>query len=332
MLLKYWPAKTKVNFMRIRLICAVMSVILIGLAAFVLSTRGLNLGVDFAGGGVIEFEQTEATDVETVREAMPLSADVNTARGTGADAKTVVVIKYGFIDPEDIGEAAMSLPEDKRLDFAQSYTTDLVRNTLNEKFGLTKEDLLRTDSVGPKVSGELFRAGITALAVALALMLLYIAFRFEWRFSVGAVAALVHDVFITMGMFSLLQMEFNLTTIAALLTIIGYSMNDTVVVFDRVREEKRKYKKMPDRDVINLALNGTLSRTLLTSGTTLLALLAIFFLGGPVLRGMSFALIWGVIIGTYSSIFIASSIVLLLGLDLDRKPVEGVPGFGQAEG
>ncbi|MCL4144565.1 UNVERIFIED_CONTAM: hypothetical protein GTU68_009087 [Idotea baltica] len=301
--------------MKLRMVCAVLSMILIAASAFFLSTRGLNLGVDFAGGGVIEFEQTEATTTEAVRNAMPLQADVNTATGTGVDAKT-----------------ATSLEEDKQLDFAQSYTTDLVRNTLIEEFGLKKEDFLRTDSVGPKVSGELFKAGITALGVALALMLLYIAFRFEWRFSVGAVAALVHDVFITMGMFSLLQMEFNLTTIAALLTIIGYSMNDTVVVFDRVREEKRKYKKMPDRDVINLALNGTLSRTLLTSGTTLLALLAIFVLGGPVLRGMSFALIWGVIIGTYSSIFIASSIVLLLGLDLDRKPVEGVPGFGQADG
>ena len=177
------------------------------------------------------------------------------------------------------------------------------------------------------MSSELFRDGITALVVALVLMLIYIWFRFEWQFSIGAVAALAHDVIITLGVFSFLQMEFNLTTIAALLTIIGYSMNDTVVVFDRVREEKRKYKKMPNREVIDLALNGTLSRTLLTSGTTLLALLAIFFLGGPVLRGMSFALIWGVLIGTYSSIFIASTIVLLLGMDFNKKPVEDVPGF-----
>ena len=143
-------------------------------------------------------------------------------------------------------------------------------------------------------------------------MLAYISFRFRWHFALGAVAALVHDVILTIGVFSALQMEFNLSTIAALLTIIGYSMNDTVVVFDRVREENRKYKKMPSRDLINLALNGTLSRTLLTSGTTLLALLAIFILGGPVLRGMSFALIWGVIVGTYSSIFVASSLLLAL--------------------
>lgn len=140
-------------------------------------------------------------------------------------------------------------------------------------------------------------------------------------------AALAHDVIITLGVFAFLQLEFNLTTIAALLTIIGYSMNDTVVVFDRVREEKRKYKKMPDQQVIDLALNSTLSRTLLTSGTTLIALLAIFFLGGPVLRGMSFALIWGIVIGTYSSIFIASSIVLSLGMDLTKKPIEDTPGF-----
>ena len=158
-------------------------------------------------------------------------------------------------------------------------------------------------------------------------MLAYIGFRFEWLFSIGAVAALAHDVIITMGMFAFTRLEFDLTTIAALLTIIGYSMNDTVVVFDRVREEMRKYKKMPLGEVIDLALNGTLSRTLLTSGTTLLALLAIFFLGGPVLRGMSFALIFGVVIGTYSSIFVASSILMTIGVAREKRAAEDVPGF-----
>ena len=160
-------------------------------------------------------------------------------------------------------------------------------------------------------------------------MLLYIRFRFDWQFSLGAVAALTHDVILTIGVFSGLQLEFNLTTIAALLTIIGYSMNDTVVVFDRVREESRKYKQMPNRELVDFALNGTLSRTLLTSVTTLLALLAIFILGGPVLRGMSFALIWGVVVGTYSSVFVASSLLLTLpdGWRHGKKKADDVVGF-----
>ncbi|MEO1659328.1 MAG: protein translocase subunit SecF, partial [Pseudomonadota bacterium] len=218
------------------------------------------------------------------------------AVGAGVNAEEVFVIK--FKTPES-GEAAES---------GQQEANNLVRAALAEAFPAM--EIRSSAAVGPKVSGELFQAGITALVVALIFMLAYIWFRFEWQFSIGAVAALTHDVIITMGMFALTQLDFDLTTIAALLTIIGYSMNDTVVVFDRVREEMRKYKKMALDAVIDLALNGTLSRTLLTSGTTLLALLAIFFLGGPVLRGMSFALIFGVIIGTYSSVFVASSILL----------------------
>jgi len=188
------------------------------------------------------------------------------------------------------------LSPDKRAERAQQIATDTVRGVLTNDLGVT--EILRTESVGPKVSGELLRAGVTALGVALLLMLAYIWFRFEWQFSIGAVAALTHDVILTFGVFSLLQMEFNL------------------------------YKKMPLGEVIDLALNGTLSRTLLTSGTTLFALLAIFFLGGTVLRGMSFALIWGVIVGTYSSIFIASSIVRTIGVDLNKPKKEVAPSFG----
>ncbi|MGH1422724.1 MAG: protein translocase subunit SecF [Hyphomonas sp.] len=328
MLLKFWPAKTEVKFMSLRTIGLVCSVFLIAASAFFLTTRGLNFGVDFAGGTVMELEETDTVTVEAVRSAMPISADVNSAVGT--DARSIVVIKFGEADAEMLGEAFQALTPEQQIERASGATNEMVVQVLKETFAITDDQFLRNDSVGPKVSGELFKKGITALAVALVLMLIYIWFRFEWQFSVGAVAALTHDVFITLGVFSFLQMEFNLTTIAALLTIIGYSMNDTVVVFDRVREEKRRYKKMADKDVINLALNSTLSRTLLTSGTTLLALLAIFFLGGPVLRGMSFALIWGVLIGTYSSIFIASAIVLLLGMDLNKKPVDDAPGFQSA--
>ncbi len=325
MLLKFWPQKTNLSFMNLRLFGAVVSSLLIAASVFFLSTRGLNFGVDFAGGTVMELEQTDTVTVEAVRQAMPLNADVNSAVGT--DARSIVVVKYGEADASVLGEAFQALPASEQAERATGATNELVTGTLKETLGITDDQILRNDSVGPKVSQELFRDGITALVAALVLMLVYIWFRFEWQFSIGAVAALAHDVIITLGVFAFLQMEFNLTTIAALLTIIGYSMNDTVVVFDRVREEKRKYKKMPDKEVIDLALNGTLSRTLLTSGTTLLALLAIFFLGGPVLRGMSFALIWGVLIGTYSSIFIASTIVLALGMDLNKKPLEDVQGF-----
>jgi preprotein translocase subunit SecF len=325
MLLRYWPESTKIKFMSLRMGGALLSLLMITASIYFLAMRGLNLGVDFAGGTVMEIQQTETVTVETVRAAMPYTAEVNSAVGT--DARAIIVVKFGAADPSKLGDEFTALKPEAQAERAQQVTNDIVKETLMEKLGLTDQDFLRDDSVGPKVSGELFRSGILALVVALALMLAYIWFRFEWQFSVGAVAALAHDVIITLGVFSLLQLEFNLTTIAALLTIIGYSMNDTVVVFDRVREERRKYKKMPDRQVIDQSLNLTLSRTLLTSGTTLLALFAIFFLGGPVLRGMSFALIWGIFIGTYSSIFIASSIVLSLGMDLNKKPAEDVTGF-----
>lgn len=320
MIMRLLPTRFSLSFMSLRWPAFIMSCVLVVASIFMISTRGLNFGIDFAGGSLIEVSQPESVELEDVRAFMAgrdriESLQVNTARGTGVDAETVIVVRFKP-DTEGLEDAERG----------QQEITDAARDELLAEFpGM---DLRSSASVGPKVSGELLRAGVTALAVALTLMLVYIWFRFELQFSLGAVAALAHDVILTIGMFSVLQLEFNLTTIAALLTIIGYSMNDTVVVFDRVREEMRKYKKMPDLEVIDLALNGTLSRTLLTSGTTLLALLAIFFLGGPVLRGMSFALIWGVVIGTYSSIFVASALVLQIGLPRrDKKPADEVPGF-----
>ncbi|MEQ9505819.1 MAG: protein translocase subunit SecF [Hyphomonas sp.] len=323
MLIKYWPKETKLKFMSLRMAGILFSVAMLTASVFFLGTRGLNFGVDFAGGTAMELEATETVNEASVRAAIPFNADVNAAVGT--DARKVIVVKFGEAPEALLGEEFQALTPEEKVERASGATNEFVVRTLQEKLGIA--EILKNDTVGPKVSQELFRDGITALVVALVLMLAYIWYRFEWQFSIGAVAALAHDVIITLGVFAFLQLEFNLTTIAALLTIIGYSMNDTVVVFDRVREEKRKYKKMPDRDVIDLALNSTLSRTMLTSGTTLIALLAIFFLGGPVLRGMSFALIWGIVIGTYSSVFIASAIVLSLGMDLTKKSVEDTPGF-----
>ncbi len=172
----------------------------------------------------------------------------------------------------------------------------------------------RTEFVGPKVGGELIEAGVTAVLLAMAAMLVYIWFRFEWQFGVGAVAALLHDVALTIGVFALLGLEFNLSTVAAILTIAGYSINDTVVVYDRVRENLRKFKQMSLNDLLNLSINGTLSRTLLTSVTTLIALGALYFFGGEVIKGFSFAMIWGVVVGTYSSIFIAVPLLVYMNL------------------
>jgi preprotein translocase subunit SecF len=175
----------------------------------------------------------------------------------------------------------------------------------------------QVESVGPKVSGELIQTAVIAVFLAIVAVLFYIWLRFEWQFSIGAVAALVHDVVLTIGVFSLLQIKFDLAIIAALLTIVGYSLNDTVVVFDRVRENLRKYKKKALKEVLNLSINETLSRTVMTSVTTLIALISLFLLGGDVIRGFVFAMIWGVIVGTYSSVFVASAILLKLNVTRD---------------
>jgi preprotein translocase subunit SecF len=321
MLLRLWPEKTKVSFMSARFIALIVSVIALLASASLLGTRGLNLGIDFAGGAVIEVDKPEDVSADMIRSTVTglVTGDVqvNSARGTGPNAPEIAVIRFEPQPP--VG--------DETPDQAQNRAGDEVNAALQELIGSDRFNLRSEASVGPKVSGELFRSGIMALTVALALMMIYISFRFQWQYALGAVAALFHDVILTMGMFALTGFEFNLATIAALLTIVGYSMNDTVIVFDRVREEARKYKKLELSKVVDLAINATMSRTLLTSGTTLLALISIFVFGGPVLRGMSFALIFGVIVGTYSSIFVASAVVLLLGIDRGDKPKREVEGF-----
>ena len=321
MLLRLWPEKTKVSFMSLRFIALVISVVALIASATMLTTRGLNLGIDFAGGAVIEVDKPEDVSADMIRQTVTSlvtgDVQVNSARGTGPNAPEIAVIRFEPQPP--VG--------DETPDEAQNRAGDEVNAALQELIGADRFNLRSEASVGPKVSGELFRSGIIALTVALALMMIYISFRFQWQYALGAVAALFHDVILTMGMFALTGFEFNLATIAALLTIVGYSMNDTVIVFDRVREEARKYKKLELFKVVDLAINATMSRTLLTSGTTLLALLSIFVFGGPVLRGMSFALIFGVIVGTYSSIFVASAVVLLLGIDRGDKPKREVEGF-----
>ena len=319
MLLRLWPEDTHLPFMSFRFLALSASVVVLLASVAMLGLRGLNLGIDFAGGSVIEIVQPEGQTADDVRSALSGldlgDVSINSARGTGVDAVDLTVIRFETQVPK----------EGEDIESAQQNANNRVRDALSAAF--EGVEFRSSAAVGPKVSGELLQSGVTALVVALLLMMVYISLRFQWQYAVGAVAALFHDVLITMGVFALTGFEFNLATIAALLTIVGYSMNDTVIVFDRVREETRKYKKMELDKVVDLAINATMSRTLLTSSTTLLALVSIFVFGGAVLRGMSFALIFGVIIGTYSSIFIASAVLLLLGIDRGDQPKKEVEGF-----
>lgn len=252
--------------------------------------KGLNFGIDFKGGTLIELRSDNTNyKTEDIRGAFnKLNLDDLSVKKFGAEGDYVIKFKRS-----DLNEP----------DFIKNLKNDLDNYLEDYSFR-------RVENVGPKVSAELLQDGVTAIAIALAAMLIYIWFRFEWQFSIGAIVAIFHDVIITLGIFSLLSLEINLSIVAAVLTIVGYSMNDTVVIFDRVRENLKKYADIKIFDLTNLSINETLSRTLITSVTTLLALLSIFFFGGEILKGFSFAMILGVILGTYSSIFIANPVLV----------------------
>jgi|TARA_B100000214_G_scaffold2270_1_gene1744 preprotein translocase subunit SecF len=260
------------------------------MSIFFLTFKGLNYGVDFKGGTLIELRSDNTNyKTEDIRGAFnKLNLDDLSVKKFGAEGDYVIKFKRS-----DLNEP----------DFIKNLKNDLDNYLEDYSFR-------RVENVGPKVSAELLQDGVTAIAIALAAMLIYIWFRFEWQFSIGAIVAIFHDVIITLGIFSLLSLEINLSIVAAVLTIVGYSMNDTVVIFDRVRENLKKYADIKIFDLTNLSINETLSRTLITSVTTLLALLSIFFFGGEILKGFSFAMILGVILGTYSSIFIANPVLV----------------------
>jgi len=271
--------------------------------------QGLNFGIDFRGGTTVRTQSEQPVDIAAYRDALaPLGlGDVSITEvfdPTFGPEDNVAMIR---IQAQDGEEAATGEMIDQVLATLQAVAPDI-------SFG-------SVESVGPKVSGELVTSAILSITLAIGAVLVYIWMRFEWQFALGAVAALVHDVILTIGIFSELQIKFDLAIIAALLTIVGYSLNDTVVVFDRVRENLRKYKKLTLSEVLNKSINETLSRTVMTSVTTLLALISLYVLGGDVIRGFVFAMIWGVIVGTYSSVFVASSILLYLGVKRDwSKP------------
>ena len=287
----------KIDFLKIKNIATILSVIAIISSLFFLVYKNLNFGIDFKGGTLIELKKDNDLTIAEIRNQLSgLNIGDIQIQTFGSDNTILIRI-----------ENSSNLVAN-----ADMNTIELIRSNLGDDITIQ-----RTEIVGPKVSSELIQKGIIAIVIAVFLMLFYIWIRFEWQFSIGAVTALIHDVIITMGIFSLLQIEFNLSIIAALLTIIGYSMNDTVVVYDRIRENLRKYKQMNIYELINQSLNETMSRTLLTSVTTLLALFSLYFLGGEVLRGFTLAMIIGVFIGTYSSIFIASQMILYLNVKRD---------------
>ena len=268
----------------------VFSSILIFLSILILLIKGLNLGVDFKGGTLIEVRTENAkSDIAEIRESL--------LRMKLGD---VTVKKFGK-ENDYLVKIEMTNANDKN--FIKS-----INDKLSSDLG-SVVNFRRVENVGPKVSNELLKAGLLAISLSLAAMLFYIWIRFEWQFSLGAIAAIIHDVIITVGIFSLLSYEVNLSIVAAVLTIVGYSMNDTVVIFDRIRENLKKYSKISIAEISNSSTNETLSRTLITSVTTLLALFSIYIFGGAILKGFSFAMIIGVIVGTYSSIFVATPIL-----------------------
>ena len=268
----------------------IFSLILIALSISFLLFKGLNLGVDFKGGTLIEIrtENSNINIAEIRQSFLNMNLGDVTVKKFGQKNDYLVKIEMKETDDEN---------------FIKS-----INDKLSSDLG-SQINFRRVESVGPKVSNELLRDGLLAISLSLAAMLFYIWIRFEWQFSLGAILALVHDVIITLGIFSLLTYEINLSIVAAVLTIVGYSMNDTVVIFDRIRENLKKYSKISTSDICDTSINETLSRTLITSVTTLLALLSIYIFGGEILKGFSFAMIIGVIVGTYSSIFIATPIL-----------------------
>jgi preprotein translocase subunit SecF len=298
-----------IPFMSRRQLAMGISVVLMLIAASAIVARGLSLGIDFTGGTLIEVGYVEPADLGSVREVLNGAGygDASVQQfGTPRD----VLIRLGVTEGE--GDSA-------RL-------SNAVFAALSEAVD-GQVELRRVEFVGPQVGDELTEDGALAVLVALMAILIYVAMRFEWRFALGSVIALVHDVTIVVGMFALLQVEFDLPVLAAVLAVIGYSLNDTIVVFDRIRENFRKMRKGTTIGIIDRSLTETLSRTLVTSMTTILVLLALFFLGGEIIHGFAFALLIGVLIGTYSSIYVASTSVLLLGVSkADLMPVkkEGV--------
>ena len=271
----------------------ILSISLVVLSLLLLIFKGLNFGIDFKGGTLIELRSSDSkVNVSSLRDNLN-QMNIGDVSVKNFGNENDFLIKFEINDDKNVIEK--------------------IKTNLDKSFG-NNVNFRRVENVGPKVSAELLKSGIIAISLALSLMLIYIWIRFEWQFSLGAILALFHDVIVTLGLFSLLGLEINLSIIAAVLTIVGYSMNDTVVIFDRVRENLRKYSDIKIYELTNISINETLSRTIITSVTTLLALFSIYLFGGEILKGFSLAMILGVIFGTYSSIYIANPILVALNV------------------
>jgi preprotein translocase subunit SecF len=308
--LRLVPDDTKIPFMRISRFGFFLSGILCVLSILMFANRGLNYGIDFKGGSEVTIRTEQAANLDELRSKI------------GA-------LELGDFELQEFGnprDVLIKLEGQSGGEAAEQAAIAKVKEALGSKV-----EYLSVQTVGPKVSGELTREAISAVLVSLLFVLAYLWFRFEWQFAVGGIATLLHDVVLSVGLFSLIGLEFNLSIIAAILTIIGYSLNDTVVVFDRIREFLRKYKSMPLADLIDFSINSVLPRTLLTSVCTLIALASLYIFGGEVIRGFTFAMIWGVFVGTYSSIFVGAPILILLGAKADPVKVASAKG-GIAKG
>ncbi len=300
--LRLIPDDTNYSFMWLRRMTFPFSATLSVLALLLFSTFGLNYGVDFRGGSIIEIQSRSGpasiSDIRTTLSRLSLG-DVQVQQFGGPTDMLVRIEQQRGANAND-------------MEAAQQAAVARIRDALQATF-----EIRRVETVGPQVSGELIQAGILAVILSIFAILVYLWFRFEWQFAIGAIIATLHDVVLTIGFFAVLGLEFNLSSVAAVLTIVGYSLNDTVVVYDRIRETMRRYKKMNLSDLIDLAINQTLGRTVLTSVTTLIALTALAIFGGEVVRSFTLAMVFGVLIGTYSSIFIAAPVLIFLNLRTD---------------
>ncbi|MBI5121522.1 MAG: protein translocase subunit SecF [Rhodospirillales bacterium] len=304
---RFLPQDTKIDFVSKRLIAYAFTALLVVGSCVSMATKGFNFGVDFAGGILMEVKhQSGPADLARMRATVS-HLDLGEVALQEFGAPDLVLVR---LQRQDGGEAE------------QQAAVAKVKNALGEGY-----DYRRTEFVGPKVGEELIRGGILAVVLSVLAIAVYVWFRFEWQFGVGALVATFHDVITTFGVFSITGLEFNLTSVAAILTIVGYSINDTVVEYDRVRENLRKFKTMPTYDIINLSVNETLARTFLTGGTVFVSVLALLLFGGEVIRGFSVAMLWGVIVGTYSSVYVAMPVLYHFNLrQITKGKVQGEEG------
>jgi preprotein translocase SecF subunit len=295
---KFIPDDTNFNFLGMKRIAFALSLLTFVAAIYFIAGKGLNLGIDFTGGTVLEIKTPTQPDLATLRKEL---------NGLGIGAISI----QEFGEPDDL---LIRMPGQEGEAEAQKAALEKVRSTIDAQFPDAQVDYRRTEFVGPQVGEELKKQGLFAVFASILGIMAYVWLRFEWQFGVTALIALAHDAVTTVGLFAMTGLEFNLSTVAAILMVAGYSVNDTVVVFDRIRENLRKYKKMPMVELLNKTVNQTLSRTTMTSFTTLLALIALYMFGGEVIRGFVVALIFGIVVGTYSSIYVAAPLLLYMNL------------------